>query len=221
MRQWKFPGVFTDGKRLLTRNLAPHHRVYGEELVSEEGGEFRVWNPKRSKTCAMLRKGVKFFPVKEDFRILYLGAASGTTASHLSDIAKNGTVFCVEFSKKAFFDLMDVCDKRRNMIPIFADATKPAAYKAVVGAVDLLYQDISQRDQVGIFLSNMGHFLPEGGFGILMVKARSIDVTARPKDIFKRAADELAGAGLSILENIPLRPFEKDHAAIIVKKITP
>jgi fibrillarin-like pre-rRNA processing protein len=219
IKKWKFNGVFSDGERILTKNLAPSHAVYGEELVEFEGDEYRVWNPKRSKACAMLKKGSDLFPVSQNSKILYLGAASGTTASHISDIAEDGMVFCIEFSKRAFYDLVDVCEVRGNMVPIYADATKPLMYKTIVGKVDIVYQDVSQRDQGGIFLKNVTHFLKSKGFGILMVKARSIDVTAKPKEIFKKTARELQKGGLEVLQSIPLKPYEKDHAAILVKKI--
>jgi fibrillarin-like pre-rRNA processing protein len=218
IKEWKFSGVFTDSERLLTENLTPTHQVYGEELIVWEDNEFRVWNPKRSKACAMLKKGTKNFPFQKDSKILYLGAASGTTASHLSDIACRGILFCVEFSKRSFSDLVYLCEIRKNMIPVFADANKPSTYRGIVGNVDVIYQDISQRDQTKIFLKNVDAFLSAHGFGILMVKARSIDVTAKPKEIFARAEREIKKNGLKVLENIPLKPFEKDHAAIIVKR---
>jgi fibrillarin-like pre-rRNA processing protein len=218
IKKWKFEGVFSDGERILTKNLAPSHAVYGEELVDFKGTEYRVWNPKRSKACAMLKKGSKLFPISSKSKILYLGAASGTTASHLSDIAEDGIIFCIEFSKRAFFDLVDVCELRRNMVPVLADASKPKMYKSIVGMVDLVYQDVSQRDQVGIFLLNLSNFLKPDGFGILMVKARSIDVTAKPKDIFDRAEREIQKGGYKVLQEIPLKPHEKDHAAFIVKR---
>jgi fibrillarin-like pre-rRNA processing protein len=218
IRVWKFPGVFTDSERLLTENLTPTHQVYGEELIEWENKEYRVWNPKRSKACAMLKKGTKNFPFQRESKILYLGAASGTTASHLSDIACQGILFCVEFSKRSFSDLVYLCEMRKNMIPIFADANKPSMYKEAVGKVDLIYQDISQRDQTKIFLKNIDSFLSPNGFGILMVKSRSIDVTAKPKDIFAKAEKELERNDLKVLENIPLKPYEKDHTAIVVKR---
>ena len=218
VKKWKFPGIFSDGTNLLTRNMVPGKAVYGEELIEFEGNEYRVWNPKRSKACAMLKKGSRRFPLREDSRILYLGAANGTTASHFSDIVRDGMVFCVEFSKRAFFDLADVCQERTNMVPILADATKPGSYQAIVGKVDVIYQDISQRDQSGIFLGNARIFLRAQESGVLMVKARSIDVTANPKDIFKMVERELVEGDLEVLENIPLKPFEKDHAALVVRK---
>lgn len=218
IREWKFQGVYTDGERLFTRNFIPSHQVYGEELILWKGEEYRVWNPRRSKACAMLRKGCKFFPIHEDSQILYLGAANGTTPSHLSDIASKGMIYCVEFSRRAFQDLIAVCEKRKNMVPILADANKPEMYKGIIGKVDLVYQDVSQRDQTKIFLKNVKDLLKPQGFGILMVKARSVDVTAKPKDIFKEAERELKGKGLKVLETVILKPYEKDHAAIMVKR---
>ncbi len=218
IKSWKFPGVFTDGKRFFTKNLAPTHQVYGEELFIWKGEEYRVWNPRRSKACAMLRKGCRYFPVQEKSQILYLGAANGTTASHISDLAVKGMLYCVEFSKKTFRDLTAVCEMRKNMVPILANANKPEMYRSIVSKVDIVYQDVSQRDQTGIFLKNLENFLKPKGFGILMVKARSIDVTARPKDIFKRTEGELREHGLKVLESLILKPYEKDHAAIVVRR---
>jgi len=218
IKKWKFSGVYTDGERLLTKNLVPSQQVYGEDLVSWKGEEYRDWNPRRSKACAMLRKGCKVFPINEDSQILYLGAANGTTPSHLSDIATKGMLFCVEFSRRAFQDLMVLCEKRKNMVPILADANKPETYTSIVSKVDLVYQDVSQRDQTGIFLKNVDNFLKPERFGILMVKARSVDVTAKPKYIFKKAQKELKEKGLKVLESVILKPYEKDHAAIIVEK---
>lgn len=217
IKKWKFPGIFSDGSDLYTKNLAPSHDVYGEELIEYQGDEYRVWNPKRSKPCAMMKKGSRHFPLKESSRVLYLGAANGTTASHFSDIAYKGLIFCIEFSKRSFYDLVDVCELRKNMVPILADATKPSSYSAIVGKVDVVYQDVSQRDQGGIFCENVNMFLKEGGFGILMVKARSVDVVAKPKVIFEKVEKELQNAGLTVLENLPLKPFEKDHAALVVR----
>jgi fibrillarin-like pre-rRNA processing protein len=218
IKKWKFSGIFSDGDNLLTKNLVPRQDVYGEELIDFGGDEFRVWNPKRSKACAMLKKGCRHFPLEGFSKVLYLGAANGTTASHFSDIARDGTVFCIEFSKRAFFDLVDVCERRKNMVPILADATKPRSYVGIVGRVDMVYQDVSQRDQGGIFIENVNHFLKSQDFGILIVKARSIDVTAKPRDIFNRVEKELRSGGLEVLESIPLKPYEKDHAALVVRK---
>jgi fibrillarin-like pre-rRNA processing protein len=217
IKKCKFPNVFHDGDSYFTKNLSPGHQVYGEKIVTQDGVEYRIWNPRRSKLSAMLNKGCKFLPLKEGTDVLYLGAANGTTASHISDIAIKGAVYCIEFSPRAFRDLLEVCNKRKNMIPILADANHPKIYSAIVEKVDCIYQDISQRNQTEIFLKNILAFLKPKDHGILMVKSRSIDVTAVPKTIFKDVERELKRAGLHVLASIDISPYEKDHAAIIVK----
>jgi fibrillarin-like pre-rRNA processing protein len=166
----------------------------------------------------MIQKGCRSYPFRENSRVLYLGAASGTTASHISDIVSDGMIFCIEFSKRVFIDLVEVCEKRKNMIPILADARKPEEYSRIVGKVDVIYQDLAQRNQSEIFLKNLRLFLRGGGFGILMVKARSINVAAKPRNLFQKIEQELEGRGYKVLENIHLDPYERDHAAIVVSQ---
>ncbi len=66
--------------------------VYGEKRVSIESGEvgekieYRVWNPFRSKLAAAILGGIDQIHIKPGSKVLYLGAASGTTVSHVSDI---------------------------------------------------------------------------------------------------------------------------------------
>ncbi|MCP8318813.1 MAG: fibrillarin-like rRNA/tRNA 2'-O-methyltransferase, partial [Candidatus Methylarchaceae archaeon HK01B] len=114
-----------DGEeRIATVNLAPEVKVYGEKLIVEEGIEYRLWDPFRSKLAAAIIKGLKTLSFKEDSRVLYLGASTGTTASHISDIlGVRGTIFCVEISPRVARELMERCVKhRKNMIPIIEDA---------------------------------------------------------------------------------------------------
>jgi fibrillarin-like pre-rRNA processing protein len=213
----RFRGVFTDGKNIFTENTTPGTSVYGESLVKDGESEYRRWEPARSKLSALIRKGCSGFPFEKRSAVLYLGAASGTTVSHVSDIAKEGTVFAVEVSRIPFQKLLFLAESRKNIIPIMADAAFPGRYGYVVPQVDVLYQDIAQRDQLSIFRKNLT-FLCPGGTGIIMVKARSIDVTVEPKDIYKRVEDGFRADGLKVLEKKELAPFEKDHAAIVVRK---
>jgi len=217
IRPSEFPHIYTDERDIFTKNLVPGSSVYGEKLVKEGGIEYRLWDPRRSKLSALLHKGCKFLPLERKSKILYLGAASGTTASHLSDIAVEGTIFCVEISPRAFQKLVTICEERTNMMPILADANKPESYESYLGKVDILYQDIAQRHQASIFLKNM-RFLKEEGIGYLMVKSRSIDVGARPEAIYRKVEKEMISEGVNVLDTIPLEPYEKDHAAIIVEK---
>jgi fibrillarin-like pre-rRNA processing protein len=207
--------VALDDERIATRNLAPGQRVYDEDLLTIDGAEYRSWNPSRSKLGSYIMKGGRNFPLTEKSRVLYLGAANGTTPSHVSDIVSQGTLVAVEFSFRSFRDLLRVAGPRPNMVPVLADAWRPELYERYIGKVDLLFQDIAQRQQAQIFAKNVNRFKPT--MGILAVKARSVDVAANPRDVYQQvSADVEALTGYSVIETIDLGPFEKDHAAIVI-----
>jgi len=209
-------GVYADRGNLFTRKLAGDS-VYGERIVNAGGVQYREWKPWRSKLAAALKSGLREFPFQRDSRVLYLGAASGTTSSHVSDLCPEGKIFCVEVSPRSFRDLLTVASVRPNMFPLKADARHPEHYKAIVSEVDVVYQDIAQRDQERIFLSNVSNFLRPGGRGFLMIKARSIAVAERPDDIFRRINEVLTSTpGIKVLEKHRLEPFHKDHMAVVV-----
>ncbi|MCK5292264.1 MAG: fibrillarin-like rRNA/tRNA 2'-O-methyltransferase [Thermoplasmata archaeon] len=208
------PGVYTDGRTIYTVNLVPGQSVYGEKLEPHLDIQYRAWNPKRSKLAAFILKGCKTFPFKEDSTVLYLGAATGTTASHISDLVSSGTVYCVEISPPPFRKLVALCETRPNMIPIMADAHSPETYEHLVDTVDIVYMDIAQRHQADIFLKNL-RLLKNGGTAYLMVKARSIDVSKDPRVVYDSVKKELREAGLKVLESSELDPFEKDHMAVV------
>jgi fibrillarin-like pre-rRNA processing protein len=180
--------------------------VYSERMM--EG--YRVWDPSRSKLAAlyMLGTGVE---LESDMRVLYLGAANGTTVSHVADYVD--TVYAVEFAPRPMQDLLEVARRRQNVVPIMADAGRPDEYAPFVEAVDLLYQDVAQPDQVRIAKNNR-IFLKDNGRLILMVKARSIDVRRDPKDVVKTAAEELS-SHYRVIETCWLEPYHHDHAALV------
>ena len=158
MVEMRVKGVYWDGERMYTRNSAPGDSVYGERLTTSDEVEYREWMPNRSKLAAYVRLGGTAFPFMKGTRVLYLGAASGTTASHMADLCCEGTVYCVEFSPRSFRDLVSVCERRRNMVPILGDATKPSEYHFAVEHVDVVYQDIAQKNQASILMKNMREF---------------------------------------------------------------
>jgi fibrillarin-like pre-rRNA processing protein len=219
LKPFALPNVYIshDDKKLYSKNIVPGNSVYGEDLVEYEGSEFRHWNPNRSKLSAFILKGTKVPNLAETNRVLYLGASSGTTASHVSDVLRKGIVYCVEFSERPFRDLVKLCENRSNMVPILANARKPSEYRAMVENVDWLYQDISQRDQVEIFIQNVKMFLKTGGYGIIMIKSRSIDVNIAPKLIYQRVQDKLDMEDFIVIDQKVLEPFQKDHAAFIIQ----
>jgi fibrillarin-like pre-rRNA processing protein len=218
-----FKGVYwiehDDGtKKLATVNFAPGSQVYGEKLVNIEGVEYRFWDPYRSKLAAAVLKGMKGMPIENGSKVLYLGAASGTTVSHVSDIiGKNGIAYCVEISSRPLRDLLLVCSRRPNMVSILADAAKPNEYCSLVEQVDVIYQDVAQVEQTAILLKNVKVFLRDGGHALFMIKSRSIDVTKEPREIFREEIEKLEKE-LEVLDSKILEPYEKDHAMIFLRK---
>ncbi len=199
---------------IATKNLVPGRAVYGERLVRVDDSEFRLWNPKRSKLAAAIYNGLRTLPLTSSSRILYLGAATGTTASHISDIASAGRVYCIEFSPRAFRELLALCTLRKNMIPILADASQPESYLRFLERCDVIYQDIAQPNQVEIFIANVDLYLKDGGHAFIALKARSIDSAAEPKKIYREAVSKLERK-MEILQALDLEPYEKDHMMVI------
>ena len=219
----RFAGVYwvelEDGTRkLATINLAPGTQVYGERLLNIQGIEYRLWDPYRSKLAAAILKEIKKVPIEQGKCVLYLGAASGTTASHVSDlIGSNGSVHCIEISSRPLRDLLIVCNRRPNMVPLLADARQPGSYCALIGKVDVIYQDVAQPDQTEILSANVKAFLREGGYAMLALKARSIDITKEPREIFRDEVEKLEKE-LEVVDARILDPYEKDHAMIVLHK---
>ena len=220
----KFPEIYwailEDGtKRLATKNLAPGRAVYGERLVTFKGVEYRIWDPYRSKLAAAILKGLKNVPIKPGNKVLYLGAASGTTASHISDIVgENGHVYCVEFSARAIRELVNnVCAFRPNMSPILEDARLPERYAMLVEKVDNIYCDIAQPEQAKILADNADLYLKKRGEIMLAIKAQSIDVTKEPSEVYKREIETLKDRGFKIKEIVHLEPYDKAHAMIVAE----
>jgi fibrillarin-like pre-rRNA processing protein len=209
-------GVFTDGERLYTRNSDPGHAVYGERLVISGEVQYREWVPTRSKLSAYIRSGGKHFPFRPGTNVLYLGAASGTTASHIADIVTGGTVYCIEVSPRSFRDLVSVCESRPNMVPLLADATRPQEYSFAVSSADVVYQDIAQKGQAQIFIRNFNAF--SASDGLLVIKSRSEDVAQDPLRTYEGSKRQLIAAGLKVKEVVRLDPMEKDHAMIAVSR---
>lgn len=211
-----FSGVFKEGKRLYTVNLVPGARVYGERLLKKEK-ELREWMPQRSKLAAAILNGLKELPIKKSGRILYLGASTGTTVSHVSDIVgAEGVVYAVEFSERVFRNLLDLARRRRNIVPLLADARKPEEYPWVEKC-DALYCDVADPQQTEIAVRNFGEFVVTG-YLFLAVKSQSIDVVKKPELVYEEEKKKLEKAGFEILQSISLEPHEEKHCMIVARK---
>ena len=210
------PGVFileVDGQKRLATRSDDSVPVYGERIL--EG--YRLWDPFRSKLAALLLKGRSTRPVlARDAKVLYLGAATGTTVSHVSDIVRDGLVYAVEYSPRSMRDLVRLCERRKNIVPILADAARPEEYAFLVEPVDLIYQDVAQRSQAEIASRNAARYLKPGGDLILMLKTRSVDVTASPEAVLQAEMKNMQG--LDLLHVMDLLPFHQDHFALQAKK---
>ncbi|CAE6495659.1 MAG: fibrillarin-like rRNA/tRNA 2'-O-methyltransferase [Candidatus Nitrosotenuis sp.] len=205
-------------KRLATINYVEGNQVYGEKLYKKGKVEYRIWDPFRSKLAAALTIGLNVFPIKKGTTVLYLGASTGTTVSHISDIVDhNGMIFAVEHASRVARDFLDrVASYRKNIIPILQDARHPEQYFSIYGKVDVVYSDIAQPDQTEIAIANCKKFLKDGGYMFMTIKARSIDVTQSPSKIIESEIRKLE-PDFTVIQAIGLEPYDKDHAMVVAK----
>ncbi|MGI0141719.1 MAG: fibrillarin-like rRNA/tRNA 2'-O-methyltransferase [Candidatus Micrarchaeales archaeon] len=212
-----FDNVYRIDKRLATRNLVPLSKVYDEELIEFKGVEYRTWNPYRSKLAAAIVKGLKTMAIKPGSKVLYLGAATGTTTSHVSDIiGNNGLVYCVEFSERNMRQLIQVCEKRQNMFPFHTDARMTEEYAEDVGEADVLYQDVSARDQSAILIKN-SKLLKKDGYAYVAIKSQSISSSAKPSDTYEEFIRQISD-DFEVLEQIDIEQFDKGHLFLVLRK---
>ena len=204
--------------RLATENLVPGNRVYNERLVIRKGVEYRTWEPHRSKLAAALNNGLRWFPFSNGMSVLYLGASTGTTVSHISDIVgPGGRIFAVEHTSRVARELLDrVASHRRNVTPVLQDARNPREYLGVFGKVDTAYSDIAQPDQTEIALANCGAYLKPGGILLLIIKSRSIDSVSSPRRVIENETAKLHDR-FQVLQTVDLEPYAKDHVMIVAR----
>jgi fibrillarin-like pre-rRNA processing protein len=196
---------FDGEERLATRG----EPVYGEPTV--EG--WRLWDARRSKVAAMFEAGVDTGLSGGD-SILYLGAASGTTVSHVADFA--GPTYAVEFAPRPMRDLVGVAEARDRLFPLLADARRPETYAHVVESnLDAIVQDVATRGQATVAVRNR-QFLADDGRLVAAIKARSEDVTAPPETVFDDALSELEST-YEVLETTRLDPLHEDHLGIVAR----
>jgi fibrillarin-like pre-rRNA processing protein len=181
--------------------------VYGEPV--RDG--WRRWDPHRSKLGATLEQGLETGLEGGD-SVLYLGAASGTTVSHVEDFA--GPTYAVEFAPRPTRDLLGVAEARDRLFPLLKDARQPETYAHVVEAnLDAIVQDVATRGQADVALSNR-QFLADDGRFVGAIKARSEDVTREPDAVFEDVLETFR-EGYEILETARLEPFHEDHLAVV------
>lgn len=206
------------GRRIFTKSILPGYSHFDERLTKDDGEEFREFDPTHSKLAAAIMKGCTNIAIRKNDVVLYLGISHGYTSSFISDIiGKEGIIFGIDPAPRVIRDLVFLAEKRKNIIPLLADANHPETYAERVCQADIVYQDIAQKNQADIFLRNCQLYLKKGGYGLLAVKARSINVKRKSKDIFEEVRRELEKT-MTVIDYKILEPFEMDHCMIIVKK---
>ena len=219
----KYSNVYMSGPphnlKLYSKNLVPGNKVYGEKIITFNGEEYREWDPYRSKLAAMiLEKPLEDF-LSNDLKCLYLGASSGTTISHLSDIVYNGIVYGVEFAERSMRQLIQNTNKRKNIIPILGDANFPEKYAhSIFTNIDLVYQDIAQPNQAQIAIANCNYYLKDNGTLILAIKSQSIDSVQKPEKIYLQEKLIIEKAGYKISETFNIHKFAANHIILIIHK---
>ena len=203
-------------RRLATRNLTLGKSVYGERLIQCGAEEYRVWDPYRSKLAAAIMKDIAPMPIEPSKKILYLGSASGTTASHVSDIVgEKGSVYCVEFSARVMRELItNLCGDRANVYPILEDVRFPGRYRHTIDKAGAIYCDVAQPEQAKIIADNADAYLEADSGAMLAIKSRSIDVTKSPASVFKKEIEILQSRSFSVASTARLEPFDRDHAMV-------
>ncbi len=219
----KYSNVYISGfpqnLKLYSKNLVPGNKVYGEKLITFKGEEYREWDPFRSKLAAMILEKPSLEFLTKDLSCLYLGASSGTTISHLSDIVYQGIIYGVEFAERSMRQLIQNTDKRKNIVPILGNANFPESYaNSIFTPIDLIYQDIAQPNQAQIAIENSNYYLKNDGFLILAIKSQSIDSVQKSEKIYIQEKKILEKAGYVIIESINIHKYAANHIILTVQK---
>ncbi len=203
------------GKFLLLNNIPKN--IFTERLFREGKTEYRIWDPKRSKLAAYLSFKDLPFKLKDNDIMLYLGASHGYTISFLSEVLKNGLIYGVDLAERTTRELIYLCKYVKNVAPIYESANHVDVLAERISQVDVVFQDIAQKDQDGIFLKNIEKFLKKGGYGILCLKTKSVDVRLSSKKVFENVLKQLKKE-VEIIDSIDISKFEIGHYVIVVKK---
>ena len=219
----KFYNVYISGPqenlKLYTKNLTLGNRVYGERLINYKGIEYREWDPFRSKLAAILLENPIMSFLNSNLKCLYLGASSGTTISHLSDIVHDGIIYGIEFAERSMRQLIQNTTKRENIITILGDARFPETYaKSIFTDINLIYQDVSQPNQAEIAILNSNYYLNDEGTIIVAIKSQSIDSITKSEKTYRHERDIFEKSGHKIIESINIHRYAANHIVLIVKK---
>ncbi len=201
-----------DRTELFTEAVGMPPPVYGERWVDTGARSYRSFEPGRSKLSAGIVHDWAGPIPAEGERWLYLGAASGTTASHIADlVGPSGRVYALERSPRPFARLLALAERWPNLLPILADAREPRTYAPLVPAVDGVYADIAQPDQVEIVRRNAELYLGRAGGSVLFALKTASMGRDRDASAHLAAAEREIAAGVDLAPSVRLDPFHKGH----------
>ena len=173
------------------------------------------WNAYKSKWKSALDKGLNV-DLKGEENILYLGASTGSTISHIKDKTK-GFIFAVEKSPKMMIELMKLSMKSENIVPIFLDARNIEEIKKRLFKenIDVLFQDIPSPDQVNMLI-NASELVDSDCRIFLSLKI--ISVAHWTHETVLKKTEENLKKHFKIIESVSLEPFHKKHYFYVLKK---
>jgi len=201
-----------DRRELWTEAVGELPPVYGERWVDAGSRRLRHFEPGRSKLAAAVVRGWSGDLPAPSERWLYLGAASGTTASHVADlVGPEGRVYALERSVRPFARLLSLADRWPNLRPILADARNPREYATLIPPVGGLYADIAQPDQLAIVIANAELLLSGSGTRLLIALKTPSMGRGRSAAGHRDASETTLADRMALAPSVSLEPFHRGH----------
>ena len=207
-----FERVQGERRELWTEAVGDPPPVYGERWTEVSGHRCRLFEPGRSKLAAAVVRGWRGDLPAPGERWLYLGAASGTTASHVADLlGPEGRLYAVERSLRPFSRLLALSERWPNLRPILADARDPFAYAGLVPPAEGVYCDVAQADQIEIILRNAELLVRGEGARILIALKTASMGRHRTAAGHREFAEKALADKVALVPSVSLEPFHRGH----------
>ena len=205
-----------NAKKIATLNLSVGSKEKDEEIIKVDGNEYRIWKPHRSKLATAIINGMEIFPILKKSKVLYFDATVENTASYISDIVGNdGKIFVVVNSNKPSNFMQKMVDKRSNVTMIH-HTENLAQHKSINDKVDVIYMNVSDKNNLDIAILNSKAYLKDGGYLLLVVKTADILVNkygVEPENNQRKKIRML----FEMIQEINLADFFKDNTMIVAK----